>query len=98
MNYKNYLKTSYWKDIRKGFWKKSHKRCFLCRKKVDLQLHHKRYKDKYGDSILFREGRRDFRLLCKDCHKKIHQYHLENYLINNKIKRRELRDFILELE
>ena len=103
MIYKDYLKTNHWKTIRKEFWERSQKRCFLCHKKNDLHLHHKRYRryEKFGDpkgySILFKERHQDFRLLCKDCHRKIHKYQLEEILAKGKVKRKVLRNWIKKL-
>ena len=88
---------NYWKQRRKEFRKNTHNRCFICRDNRNLDTHHKRYKNKKGESILFNERHQDLRLLCRTCHFKIHKYNLKEYLTNNIIKRRELRDFLKKL-
>ena len=98
MNYKNYLKTEHWKEIRLKFKSKTWNRCYICRNKDDiLDVHHKRYQ-RGGKSILFEEKHTDLRLLCRKCHTKIHKFGLEKILAGNLMRRRELRDLLLRLK
>lgn len=91
--YTKYLNSDYWKKRKVEFKSKTYKRCFVCRSKENLHVHHKRYWDKNG-SILFREKHTDLRLLCKTCHFYIHSNNLEKLFASNKIKRKKLRDEI----
>lgn len=93
MDYKSYLQSNYWINRRKKFKNKTHNRCFICRSKSNLQVHHKRYSVN-GKSILFKEKHTDLRLLCRDCHSKIHKYNLEKIFASGLVKRRVLRDFL----
>lgn len=87
MKYNSYLKSEYWIERKEEFKESTYQRCFICRKKhAKFNVHHKRYKRK-GRSILFHERDTDFRLLCGDCHKKIHQYNLEKVLCQMPVKR-----------
>lgn len=97
MNYNEYLKTKHWRETRNKFKSKTWNRCFICRNKDSvLDVHHKRYK-RYGSSILFNEKHNDLRLLCRDCHIKIHRFCLEEILAKNIIKRTKLRDLLRDL-
>lgn len=93
MNYKDYLKSDYWKKRRLEFKSKTHLRCYLCRSKENLQVHHKRY-TRNGKSILFKEKHTDFRLLCKQCHSAVHKLGLMETLAKNLMPRRKIRDLI----
>lgn len=96
MKYSEYLQTTYWKQRRETFRQKTHNRCYICRaKNTELHTHHKRY-TRNGRSILFNELHTDFRLLCKNCHYKLHKYKLEKCLING-TKRTLLRDTLKKL-
>ena len=100
MNYGDYLQSDYWKKRRNIFISQTHKRCFICRNRNinSLEVHHKRYKNKRGQSILYNERHQDFRLLCHVCHTKIHKYGLDEVLAQNKMKRTALRDLLYSLE
>lgn len=74
MQYDEYLKTKHWKNIKNKAYKYYQKECWICRKKYDLHVHHRRYKDKRG-SILKRESMSDLILLCETCHKIWHKTH-----------------------
>lgn len=70
MNYKKYLKSPHWKDVRKRFYASEFYsgRCECCfDRNVPLQVHHKSYKR------LGRERLSDLVALCGDCHKKTHE-------------------------
>jgi aspartate oxidase len=88
MEYGKYLQTEHWKKRRKEFRNKTWNRCFICRNKEGLQVHHKRYNN------LFKEKHTDLRLLCDDCHRKIHKYKLIDILRTMSVKRVILRDWL----
>lgn len=97
MNYKEYLQSDYWKQRRLKFISKTHHRCYLCRVKDNLQVHHKRYK-RNNKSILFNERHHDFRLLCGRCHNSLHKLGLMWHLNSGKIKRKVTLQLILDNE
>lgn len=97
INYQDYLNSEHWSKRRLKFISKTHKRCFICRGKDNLQVHHKRYY-RYGESILFRERHTDLRLLCGRCHTFIHKHGYVKKLASNKIRRKDLRDIILNFK
>lgn len=76
--YKDYLATEWWQSFRLDvlrFW--GH--CALCGveaspQKVILDVHHNRYRDLRGDSLLGRESLTDCVCLCQKCHKRHHKY------------------------
>ena len=70
--YNEYLKTNHWKSRKfKKLWQVNGQ-CQECGDKTGLQVHHVRYKDNNGNSVLYRERMRDLIVLCDTCHKKIH--------------------------
>ena len=65
MNYKAYLNSNKWKDIRAN--KLFHNpRCYICRARKNLHVHHLHYEN------LGNETTHDLKVLCKSCHKKVH--------------------------
>ncbi len=68
--YKRYLASDQWRQTRlralayHGGW------CAVCGKTRRLQVHHLRYYDESGRSILGHEKMSDFRILCKKHHPK----------------------------
>ncbi len=94
MEYNNYLKTGHWRHLRNNFKNKNKRRCFICRSKEKLDVHHKRYYLN-GESILFKERDRDLRVLCRRCHDFIHKNGLTNLLALGAIKRTLFRDYIM---
>jgi 5-methylcytosine-specific restriction endonuclease McrA len=66
-NYKQYLETSHWKDVREDKLKEAKYRCQLCGSiDAELHVHHNTY-ERIGN-----EEMSDLIVLCKDCHKKFH--------------------------
>jgi len=65
MEYKEYLKTEHWKEVRKSKRIKKH-HCAICGSKECLQVHHLNY------DCLWKETTGDLRLLCDNCHKLVH--------------------------
>jgi 5-methylcytosine-specific restriction endonuclease McrA len=72
--YGEYLKSKHWKNIKNKAFKFYKGECWICRKKHDLNIHHRIYKDKRG-SILGREKMSHLLLLCFTCHKIWHKTH-----------------------
>ena len=76
VEYKEYLKSDYWKNVRKQkiekrIFKKD-KGCQICSKKnVLFNIHHRRYNLK-RKSLLFNEQKKYLMVLCADCHKSYH--------------------------
>ena len=66
-NYKQYLETSHWQDVRKDKLKEAKYRCQLCgNTNTELHVHHNTY-ERIGN-----EEMSDLIVLCEDCHKKFH--------------------------
>jgi len=67
MNYKDYLKSNHWKQIRKNKFisnqKVNLKKCAICGSEKNLQIHHLTYKN------LWNENNKTLRILCNKCHK-----------------------------
>ncbi len=63
-SYKDYLKSSLWKDIRKKVFKNKGKICILCQTNKATTIHHRRYSviDLMGDDLTFLEP------VCNECH------------------------------
>lgn len=69
MEYSDFLKSNYWKQIRMVFLKKSSFKCQRCgAKNVELNVHHKKY-DHRGMEWLYPK---EVVVLCRECHKKEH--------------------------
>ncbi len=66
-DYYEYIKSDEWQEVRKRALEHYNWRCCICRNVDDLHVHHLHYK------TLGREKLCDLRVLCKDCHKKIHE-------------------------
>ena len=68
MDYKDFLKTTYWKGISIFVKERAGKACELCGATKKLATHHLHYLN-HGDEIHHTE---DLQCLCKDCHQKTH--------------------------
>lgn len=64
-DYAEYLKTPHWLALRGHFCGKTD-RCYACDTPRCLQIHHTSYEN------LGHEGIREFIVVCRDCHEKIH--------------------------
>lgn len=69
LNYRDYLKTPYWKLVSTLVKRKFDYKCQLCGSEYDLNVHHRSYKHR-GEEIFYLE---DLILLCYDCHQKFHE-------------------------
>lgn len=77
LTFKEYYKTSHWerlsaKAIRAA--QKKDKRLCVYVKGDPLQVHHLRYYDENGNSILFREKLSDLKVMRKSQHRKLHDH------------------------
>ena len=68
MDYKEYLKSEEWKTLRKKKHNKSKGRCAICKNSKNLNIHHLFYRQDLSKTELS-----DLRLLCKRCHKLVHE-------------------------
>ena len=65
MDYKDYLKSDRWREIRRRIWRAAKGRCALCGEKGSA-VHHKTY------ARVGNEWEEDLELLCKLCHDRRH--------------------------
>lgn len=71
--YREYLNTAHWKQVRNDIYKKRKKICYCCQKEINrLEVHHKTY-ERIG-----KERRGDLVLVCPACHEEIHQIYQKN--------------------
>lgn len=62
-----YLKSEDWKSFRKEVLQKQYHTCRLCRSKgFALDVHHLKYKRLWDATV------QDVKVLCRDCHNKVH--------------------------
>lgn len=76
--YKNYLGSTYWKEMKDYINLKYDYQCVICFSSRKLHLHHKSYKHKGN----FELEKKDIILVCKACHNYIH----ENNRLNKSIE------------
>jgi len=67
--YREYLESNHWKEIRKKALDRAGRKCQLCSSKTNLNVHHNTYKN------LGHEDLNDLVVLCRNCHKKFHNIH-----------------------
>lgn len=72
INYTEYLGSSDWKERRDKFIAER-RECVLCGAKKRLLVHHLRYFDKDGKSILGKEKPEDLLVMCWECHDLMHE-------------------------
>jgi hypothetical protein len=63
-------------------------KCMFCGDKKNLNIHHRRYRSKKGNSLLFHENKYDLIVLCRDCH------HLWHELMGKKIYSKKIYSII----
>jgi 5-methylcytosine-specific restriction endonuclease McrA len=66
MNYSNYLRSDHWRGLRDAKLLDANDRCERCKRKSNLQVHHKTY-ERFGCEKLS-----DLLVLCESCHEKEH--------------------------
>lgn len=79
-NYKAYLRSEHWKNIKLLFQKTHPKQCFICNSKFRVDLHHISYANIGNENII--DANLELKLnltsdvvwLCRHHHKKIHKY------------------------
>jgi hypothetical protein len=83
-NYKSYLESKHWQDLRKRFYKSKLVKkidnkivCYSCQETKPLSLHHKTYKR------MGKEKLNDLVLLCQNCHYLAHKIYDENKKLKN---------------
>lgn len=66
--YREYLKSDHWKQVRQKRIEMDNYRCYLCDKSMGLNVHHLRY-DNLGNEAV----NEDLVTLCYKCHKMLHR-------------------------
>ena len=69
--YNLYLCTNHWKEIRAKKLGRT-PLCQVCKKNIATQVHHLRYNDENGKTILYHEKLEDLLSVCEICHKDLH--------------------------
>lgn len=64
-----YMRSAHWQQMKREY---KFSMCQRCGSEFDLQLHHKTYYNRKGQSILWREQDRHFETLCGQCHRQAH--------------------------
>lgn len=64
--YKEYLQTDHWKEIRLKALNRAGNRCQLCCNTYNLNVHHNTYRNKGHEDL------KDLVVLCRECHAKFH--------------------------
>lgn len=62
IDYKKYLGSNYWDNIKNQVLERDDNRCRLCNSKVDLQVHHRTYDNLENEKL------EELITLCKKCH------------------------------
>lgn len=75
IDYDKYLNSKHWKRIRTKIIKRADYHCQLCGTyRGTFNVHHNRYYDNKGNSILFHEKPSDLIYVCSKCHSVIHKF------------------------
>ena len=64
--YKEYLNSDHWKQIRLKALDRAGNRCQLCSSTDNLNVHHNTYKNRGNEDL------KDLVVLCRECHAKFH--------------------------
>ena len=64
--YKEYLNSPHWKEIRLKALDRAGNRCQLCSSIDNLNVHHNTYKNRGNEDL------KDLVVLCRECHSKFH--------------------------
>lgn len=75
IDYKDFLKTPYWKAIAEKTKQMAGYKCAICNSNKNLATHHKTYEHHGYELFYIKE---DLIVLCDNCHKKFHDK-LDNY-------------------
>jgi len=68
ISYPRFLRSRYWKRVRKEVLKRDNNKCIICGSKKYLQVHHNTYKHHYREHLHLE----DLDTLCNSCHKEFH--------------------------
>lgn len=78
--YRNvYLRSPHWKKLRRRALMYAGHKCITCGSKVRLEVHHLRYVDERGKSILWHERMSDLAVLCHKHHRGFHPTEVGGY-------------------
>jgi 5-methylcytosine-specific restriction endonuclease McrA len=72
-NYKLFLKSKYWKEVRLVVYKRDNYKCVYCGSKEKIQAHHLTYKNHYKEH----KNLQDLITLCEKCHKSEHEWEIK---------------------
>lgn len=64
MDYKEYLKTEHWQEIRELKLQSVNYKCQICNSNKELNIHHRSYENLYNEQ----NHLEDLTVLCKECH------------------------------
>jgi len=67
IDYKKYLRSDYWTEIKNQVIERDDHRCRLCNSKIDLQVHHRTYDNLENEKL------EELITLCKKCHYVTHK-------------------------
>ena len=67
MDYKKYLRSKEWQDVRESLFKVRGKKCEECGSEEQINVHHKHYGSLYNEKL------KDLQVLCRSCHRKTHK-------------------------
>ena len=67
-DYKSFLKSRYWAEVRKLILKRDNYKCTVCKSTDNLQVHHTTYRNHRNEH----NNLQDLLTLCEDCH---YEYH-----------------------
>ncbi len=65
-----YLRSNHWQNVKRDY---KMGQCEKCGKEYNLDLHHRTYYNRKGQSILWREQERHLQTLCRSCHNQTHE-------------------------
>lgn len=64
MDYKEYLKTEHWQEVRELKLQSVNYKCQICNSNKELSIHHRSYENLYDEQ----NHLEDLTVLCKECH------------------------------
>lgn len=78
-NYKQFLKTEYWYNVRELVLNRDNNKCTKCSSDYNLQVHHTTYKNHMNEL----EHLEDLITLCRPCHEKEHNINQPKIIAQN---------------
>ena len=81
--YRAYLRSDKWKEIRLALFKMRGKKCENCSRTKLLHIHHLTYER------IFNEQLTDLQILCKDCHKNTHSRKKTKQILAEKVQKKK---------